>query len=100
MSVKLPFFSISRHIADAPAPIECPGASCHALAFTTLIDAGSYLQVEHLPDIEVNLIYRKSLAQYLDGSEQAGLLGVGFDPKPDGSVTPFSIAELRTMFAA
>lgn len=97
VTVKLPFLALSRRTVNGSVPAECPDASGYALAFTSLLDAGSYLQAVQSTEFELELVFRQSLTRYLDVLEQDGLLGVGFDAKPDGSST-FTLAELRAMF--
>ena len=97
-AVKLPFLALSRRTTDGPVPVECPGIDRHGLAFTTLIDAGSYLQESHSVDLEIELIFRQSVDQYLDGLERHGFLGVGFDANCD-SATVLALTEMRTMFS-
>jgi hypothetical protein len=100
LTVKLPFLALSRRTTNGPVPVECPGASGYALAFTTLIDAGAYLQEVQSGDLELELVFRQSLHKYLAALEQSGFLGIGFDASPDcARVTTFPLAELRATFS-
>jgi hypothetical protein len=63
-TVRLPFLALSRRTTKGLAPVECPGADGYALAFTTLIDAGAYLQEAKAGDLELELVFRQSLAKY------------------------------------
>lgn len=97
LSVKLPFLALSRRTEEGSVPAECPDASGYALAFTSLVNAGSYLQSFQSSDFELELIFRQSVASYLDALERDGLLGVGFDANANRTNT-FTVAELRAMF--
>ena len=97
-SLKLPFLTISRRTPDGARPVACPGHVNFALAFTALPDASAYLQSQHSPDLEIELVFRQSLAHYLEGLEDAGFLGAHFAASADSSrEATFSIAELRAM---
>jgi hypothetical protein len=93
-TVKLPFLALSRRTAGGLVPEECPGADGHVVAFTTLVDAGAFLQQRQRDDLELNLIGRQGVAAFLQAVESAGYVGVGFDPKPN-AVTLASLAELQ-----
>ena len=96
VSVKLPFLALSRRNGEGLVPVECPTGKGYALAFTTLIDAGSHLQSDHSPDFELELVFRQSLAKYLEAVERSGLAGVTFDTRSERATT-FTVEELRAM---
>lgn len=93
--MKLPFLSLSRRTSNGPVPVDSPGAPGYALAFTTLIDAGTYLQELQVGDLELELIFRQSVDKYLTALEQSGFLGVRFDT--DSMLT---LDELRATFCS
>jgi hypothetical protein len=97
--VRLPFLSLGRNTADGVKPAQ-NGESCYALAFTTLRNAGAYLQAKNDTSLELEMIVRQSMTRYLDDLERAGLVGVGLDTKADGGgAVQVSIDELRAMLA-
>jgi len=97
--VRLPFLSLGRNTAEGVKPAQ-NGNSGYALAFTTLREAGSYLQAKNDSSLELELIVRQSASRYLDGLEEAGLVGIGFDTKADGNgAVLVSLDELRAMLA-
>jgi hypothetical protein len=97
--VRLPFLSLGRNTADGVKPAQC-GDSSYALAFTTLRNAGAYLQARNDTSLELEMIVRQSASRYLDELEQAGFVGIGFDTKADGNdATLVSLEDLRAMLA-
>jgi hypothetical protein len=97
--VKLPFLSLGKSTAEGVKPALCE-QSGYALAFTTLRDAGNYLQARSDSSLELEMIVRPGVARYLDDLERAGFVGVGFDTQADGDgAVLFSIDELRAMLA-
>jgi hypothetical protein len=99
LSVKLPFFALGRRNGEGLIPAECPNVKGYALAFTTRIDAGSHLQSGQSPDSELELVFRQSLAKYLDAVERIGLVGVTFDATSERA-TSITVDELRAMLAS
>jgi hypothetical protein len=97
--VKLPFLSLGQNTAEGVKPAQC-GHSGYALAFTTLRDAGAYLQAKNDSSLELEMIVRPGIARYLDDLQRAGFVGVGFDTTADddGAVL-FTIDDLRAMIA-
>jgi hypothetical protein len=97
--VRLPFLSLGRNTAEGVKPAQY-GESGYALAFTTLREAGSYLQAKNDSSLELELIARQSVCRYLDDLEQAGFVGIGFDTTADGDGAALvSLDELRQMLA-
>ncbi|MEX2137798.1 MAG: hypothetical protein WD894_00940 [Pirellulales bacterium] len=96
LSVKLPFLALSRRNGAGPVPAECPNGKGYALAFTSLVDAGSHLQSNQSPEFELELVFRQSLPKYLDAVERGGLVGVTFDAKSERA-TSFTVDELRAL---
>jgi hypothetical protein len=95
----LPFLSLGRNTAEGVKPAQC-GHSGYALAFTTLRDAGAYLQAKNDSSLELEMIVRQSAARYLDDPERAGFVGVGFDTTADDDGTVLvTIDELPAMLA-
>ena len=99
VSVKLPFLALSQRNDEGAVPAECPNCSGYALAFTSLVDAGSYLQPDRYSEFELELVFRQSLDKYLDAVERGGLLGVTFDAKSKEATT-LTVAELRATLAS
>lgn len=97
--VRLPFLSLGRNTAEGVKPAQ-NGESSYALAFTTLRNAGAYLQAKNDTNLELEMIVRQSVARYLDDLERAGLVGVGFDTTANGDdAVLFLIDDLRAMLA-
>jgi hypothetical protein len=96
--VKLPFFSLNRPSSDGAAPVECSEAAGYGTAFTSFVDATAYLQQQAARDLELSLIFRQSVAEYLEVLEHSGFAGVVFDPGLE-SAKRLSLAELRTNFS-
>jgi hypothetical protein len=96
LSVKLPFFALGRRDGEGLIPAECPSGKGYALAFSTRIDAGSHLQSDQSAEFELELVFRQSLAKYLDAVERSGLVGVQFDAASERA-TSLSVDELRAM---
>ena len=95
----MPFLSLGRNTAEGVKPAEC-GQSRYVLAFTTLRNAGAYLQAKSDSSLELEMIARPGFNRYLDELEQSGFLGIGFDVKADGhDAVLVSLDELRTMLA-
>ena len=99
-TVKLPFFSVRKRREGASVPVDCPGASNCALAFTSHVAAESYLQAVQLSEYELAMISRQTLDEYLTRLEAAGYDAIGFDPQPNGhGALRVNLAELRTLLA-
>ena len=97
--VKLPFLALNCRTMNGSVPVECADADGHALAFTSLVAAGSYLQKLQATDLELSLIFRQSAKKFLDHLEAVALVGIGFDAQPDGTkAKTVSMADLRGMF--